>query len=185
MESYLSNLLYLLWENEKNRSEWPGNLRKILGGDIEDMERILQGKVRLSEEQMNRIAEYFSIEKTDLQLGCFLEKTNILKENLSFLLDECEDKRTAREKLNVHTTTVSKWLGGVQVPSFTHVKRIKSVFGIQDETDLKSEPLFLSMEPVSDLGKKKWIKKNIDALTTQELRELYPALRRLLEERCT
>ena len=45
------------------------------------------------------------------------------------------------------------------------------------------EPVFLSAEPVAVLERRKLIRERIDVLSEKEFRELYPALRRLLEER--
>jgi len=185
MESYLRNLLFLLWEKEKDRNKWPTNLGKILGGEAEDLENILQERIRLSGQQIDRLAEYFNIEKAEFQTVDLLETTNIFKENFCFLLNECSEKKDIRKELGVHPSTISKWKSGKQPPSSTHLRHIKKVFGLDDSIDLNRDPLFLSMEPVSDLGKKQWIKENIDSLSPQGLRELYPALRRLLEERCT
>jgi hypothetical protein len=43
--------------------------------------------------------------------------------------------------------------------------------------------VFLSVEPVALKDRRRWLHTRLDALNPDELRDLYPALRRLLDGR--
>jgi transcriptional regulator with XRE-family HTH domain len=108
-----------------------------------------------------------------------------LAENLRFLFSGLGHggKKSLASKLGIDPTTVSRWLSGAYEPQPASLSQLVSEFGLPSGTNLEEDPVFLSIEPVSLIERREWINKRINVLSSDELRELFPALRRLLEER--
>jgi transcriptional regulator with XRE-family HTH domain len=85
--------------------------------------------------------------------------------------------------LGVEPTTVSRWLNGSYKPQASNLRRMVTYFELPPDTDLRETPLFLSEEPVALTDRRNWLHSRLNALSSADLRDLYPALRRLLEER--
>ena len=128
-------------------------------------------------------AKGFSLE--DLS-GDLLEKqgVDILAENIRYLINGLPhgQKKEFAAKLGVDVTTVSRWLGGAQRPTKKKLEEIGRYFSLPPGTDLDSEPIFLWTEPISESQMKSWITENIQQMDLKTLREIFPALRRLLKK---
>ena len=61
--------------------------------------------------------------------------------------------------------------------------QIAQFFGLEAGTDLSVIPVFLAPDPVSVQERRRWLQERVDALSADEIRDLFPALKRLLEER--
>jgi transcriptional regulator with XRE-family HTH domain len=109
---------------------------------------------------------------------------NVLAENLKFLFDTLEHggKKGLARSFGIDPTTVSRWLSGASEPQGPALRQIVNYFGLRADTDLRTDAVFLSVEPVSAVAKRQWIRDRVDSLTNEKLQELYPALRRMLEE---
>lgn len=111
--------------------------------------------------------------------------TDLPRENLKFLfesLDRGGKKRLAAE-LSIDPTTVSRWLSGASQPQGPSLRHLSDYFGLPAGTDLRETPIFLSVEPVATVDRRRWLQARIDGLSPDELRDLYPALKRMLEDR--
>jgi transcriptional regulator with XRE-family HTH domain len=110
---------------------------------------------------------------------------NVLVENLKFLFNTLGrgGKKSLAHELGVAQTTVSRWLNGSNEPKAYNLRQMIIYFGLKPETDLRETPVFLSVEPVALTDRRNWLHGRLNALSSYDLRELYPALRRLLEEK--
>jgi hypothetical protein len=108
----------------------------------------------------------------------------VLAENLRFLFGSLEHggKKSLAKSFEIDPTTISRWLAGTSEPQGPALRQIGAYFGLPMDADLRHDPVFLSMEPVSVVAKRKWLRERVNSLSNEELNELYPALRRLLEE---
>jgi hypothetical protein len=113
------------------------------------------------------------------------ERSNVLLENLKYLLGSLErgGKAALAKTMEIDPTTISRWLSGAYPPQGPALSKLVSHFGLPDGTDLKKDPVFLSVEPLAILERRKLLKDRIDAIEPSEFKALYPALKRLLEER--
>ena len=117
--------------------------------------------------------------------GDLLEKHDreVLVENIRYLIDGLPhgQKKEFAAKLGVDVTTVSRWIAGAQRPTKKKLEEIGKYFGLPPGTNLYSEPIFLWTEPISESQMKSWITENIQKADEKTLREVFPALRRLLK----
>jgi hypothetical protein len=109
---------------------------------------------------------------------------NVLTENLKFLFDEHGRgaKANLAETQHLDPTTISRWLSGATEPEGPNLDRVVSHFHLPWGTDLRKDPIFLALDPVSSQAKRHWVRDRLDNLSDQDLRDLYPALRRMLDE---
>ncbi|MHB1343773.1 MAG: hypothetical protein ACYCX3_05390, partial [Thermoleophilia bacterium] len=75
-----------------------------------------------------------------------------------------------------------RWIGGAQRPTKKKLEEIGKYFGLPPGTDLDSEAIFLWTEPVSETQMKNWFMEQIQQIDGKTLREVFPALRRLLKK---
>jgi transcriptional regulator with XRE-family HTH domain len=185
-----SNVRYLLWRAGVPREQWEAWLsaRTELGGSKCKM--LVAGRLldeQITSEALRDLARAF--EQADdgesLRFSDFFgEGTNVLAENLRFLfasLGRGSKKQIAAE-LEVDPTTVSRWLSGAFEPQGALLRQLVTYFGLPQDTDLRRTPIFLSVEPVAAAQRRQWLHTQIDALSAEDFRELYPALRRMLKE---
>ena len=91
-------------------------------------------------------------------------------------------KKELAGKLRVDVTTVSRWISGVQRPTKKKVEEIGKYFGLPPETALDSDAIFLWTEPISESQMKFWVMEKIQGMDQKALREIFPALRKLLKK---
>lgn len=184
------NTRFLLWRMGVPREQWQPWLeaRTGLGSDI--TRELLEG--RLADERVGvatllELARAFtqedggeSLRYSDLPR----ENGSVLAENLRHLFGSLDHggKKVAAGELGIDPTTVSRWLAGKSEPQSPALQRIASYFGIPAGADLRTEPVFLSLQPVSVAELKRWMHARIEELSTDEFRQLLPALRRMLGE---
>jgi transcriptional regulator with XRE-family HTH domain len=151
-----------------------------LNGEIED--------ARLDQKEVEMIAEVVGLGSEPDQLrhaGYALADCDVLIENLRYLLNSLGrgGKKTLAGDLGIDPTTVSRWLNGSFVPQTSTLRQLVSHFGLPLDIDLRVEPVFLAAQPTSAVERRNWLHNRIEGLRPDELRALYPALHRLLEER--
>jgi hypothetical protein len=112
------------------------------------------------------------------------EGCNVLLQNLEHLFGSLSrgGKKAVAAQLSIDPTTVSRWLGGTCEPHASSLRQLTSYFGLPADTDLRDTPIFLSADPVTVTERRRWLHAQVDAMNPEDLRDLYPALRRLLEE---
>jgi len=106
---------------------------------------------------------------------------DVLAENLRFLIDGLEHgkKGDLAAYMGVNRGTLSAWLGGKR-PKDQNLQKICDYFGLPASIDLSRDALFLSLYPVSEIEQRAWLHQQVDDLPGDALRELFPALRKLL-----
>jgi transcriptional regulator with XRE-family HTH domain len=186
MEGIGKNIRYLLWKGGVERKDWPSKLAEWLGCPLRRAGDLLESHdepLTLKEKKALESATRLSIENHS---GNLLEKNDvdILAENIRHLIDSLPhgQKKEFAAKLGVDVTTVSRWIGGAQRPTKKKLEEIGKYFGLPPGTDLDSEAIFLWTEPVSESQMKNWIMERIQQADGKTLREIFPALRRMLKK---
>jgi transcriptional regulator with XRE-family HTH domain len=179
------NIRYLLWKEKAERKDWPSRLSKWLNCPLPRAEELLEvERVELTLKEKKTLAKATGISPDDLSTD-LLERqgVNILVENIRYLLNGLPhgQKKELAASLEVDVTTVSRWIGGAQRPSRKKVEEISKYFGLPPGIGLDSEPIFLWTEPTSESQMRSWIKERIQQADGKTLREIFPALRRLLK----
>ena len=187
-----------MWQDSQNKEYWP----KILAAKLNDVaignQKYLQYQGRFSnelcegillaeyidDEFLQIISEAFSID--ELELGytnlCSSSEVNVLALNLKCLFSELGPggKSSLANLLDVHNTTISKWLAGKQRPEKVKLKNISDYFGLNSVMNLTDVPIFLSMMPITEHEKKAWIINRIENIQRDSLNRLFPAFQKLL-----
>ncbi|MDB6175500.1 MAG: hypothetical protein JWL59_4811 [Chthoniobacteraceae bacterium] len=107
----------------------------------------------------------------------------IRRENLRYLLEALPkgEAKEAAKQIGITASQLSRWRGGnVDKPHPTNVRKLLKFHGIDPDIALDTEPLFLSMEPISGYGKKQWLVKRVMEMPADEIAKIYPALKRML-----
>ena len=140
----------------------------------------------ITEEQLKAAAGEleFGDDPTILRYEPLVENgVNILRENLDYLFSALGrgGKKAVAVKLEIDPTTISRWLHGAFEPQTSMLQRLVDYFGLTKGTDLRRDAVFLTLGPASTEEQRLWVHKKIEALPRDTFQELYPALRRLLE----
>lgn len=178
------NLRFLLWQEKIPNAKWVTHLAGWLGCKKYHAETILKTG-ELSSEEQKIIESKLGISEEELAYSSFLEnsKIDILETNIVFLLDDLDTtQKEMAAKIGVSANTISRWYKREFMPDSKKLKDILRFFGLPESIDLKKDPLFLSIEPVPLNSRKKWLHQRVDKMSAETLRDLYPALKRLLED---
>jgi len=186
MDRLKRNIRYLLWKEGTERKDWPSKLAERLGCPLQRAEDLLEGEGKnLTPKEKKALEKATGLAPEEFS-GNLLEKhdVDILVENIRHLIDGLPhgQKKEFAAKLGVDVTTVSRWIGGAQRPTKKKLEEIGKYFGLPPGTDLDSEAIFLWTEPISESQMKSWITETILRVDGKTLREIYPALRRLLKK---
>lgn len=183
---YISeNLRFLLWNEKVERGQWIATLATWLDCDISRAQELLFENSKIRSHELKRLGKAikFLIPK-DIVETRFLEDEEIPLFNIHYLLDSLPrgKRKDLAKSLEVHELTISRWYAGTQTPSERHFEGLAKFFGIPPNMDIRTEPIFLSLEPMTDTERKKWLEERIKQLDTIMLNKLFPALERLLKE---
>jgi len=186
MDGLMANIRYLLWKEGADRKDWPSKLAERLGCTLQRAEDLLEGEGEdLTLKEKRALEKATGLAPEDLS-GDLLERHDgdILVENIRHLINGLPhgQKKEFAAKLGVDVTTVSRWIGGAQRPTKRKLEEIGKYFGLPPGTDLDSEAIFLWTEPVSEVQMKSWLMEQIQQIDGKTLREVFPALRRLLKK---
>lgn len=184
-----TNVRYLLWRQSVPRERWElwiagrtSLSRHAVGGLI----RGETDDATVTTDELRELAGALDLDAEALRYSDLsTEGVNVLVENLRFLFDSLGrgGKKVVALELGVDPTTISRWLCAACEPQAASMRQLVAFFGLPSTTDLREDPVFLSAVPVSLTEQKRWVHNRVLALGVKEFRELYPALRRLLEER--
>ncbi len=176
------NLRYLLWKEEKmDRHKWVTILMNKLDCPKSRAKQLLLKDIPTLEEQ-KKIAETFGRSDEDFATYLFFDdKIDVLPENLNYLFESIEQKKMAME-IGVTERTVSRWKGGDHDISDKHLRALRRYFGLPSGTDLRIEPVFLSWTPIDDRRRRKWLRRQIEEIDSEDLRVLFPAFEKLFKD---
>ena len=187
VESLTLNIRYLLWREGERREEWAAKLTDLLGCDIRRAQEILSGGVDLQPKEISAMAKAYKIGVNDMRTLNLLskEKVNVLTANIRHLIEGLAhgQRKYFAAELGVDVTTVSRWSSSAQRPTRTKLRRICEYFGLPLATNLEDDPVFLSLDPVTGSEMKSWLHEQIEGLDADTLRNLFPALQRLLKSK--
>ena len=180
------NIRFLLWRDGVKRDEWAAKLAELIECDISRAHEILGSAVDLEPQEVAIIAKAYKVTVNKLRTQNLVseEKTDVLSANIRHLIDGLahgQRKQFAAE-LEVDVTTVSRWSTAAQRPTKTKLKRICDYFGLPVATNLESDPVFLSLDPVTGNEMKRWLHEQIEGLDSDTTRNMFPALQRLLKK---
>ena len=185
MESLTLNIRFLLWRDGVKRDEWSAKLANLLGSDIPRAQEILSGGVDLQPTEVALIAKAYKVTVNKLRTQSLVseEKVDVLTANIRHLIDGLAhgQRRQFAAQLGVDVTTVSRWSTAAQRPTKTKLGRIRDYFGLPVATNLEGDPIFLSLDPVTGTEMRSWLHEQIEGLDADTLRNLFPALQRLLK----
>ena len=171
---------WLKWV-QKNTSIPAGRLNALVSKRLDDSE--------IGEAELQQLAKALGLpeDAEELRFSDLVSDSQlkVLAENLRYLLDECPrgGKKQLAETLQVTPTTVSRWLGESTGISSRQLSKLNQYFVLPADVDLRLYPLFLDVEPAAVSQRRKWVLDHLQALTDDEFQSLYPALKRLLEDR--
>ena len=184
------NCRYLLWRKDVPREDWARWLQRHTGLRAEQCLAIVEDRQLDSDfdaQELRELGRAFqhpddgeALRFSDLARdGC-----NVLQENLRHLFGSLGHggKQTVAERLSINPTTISRWLNGSFEPQSNTLESLARFFGLPPDTDLRTVPVFLSVDPLSVAARREWVKLRVDDLSGEELAQLFPALRRLLGE---
>jgi transcriptional regulator with XRE-family HTH domain len=185
MDRLARNIRYLLWKEGADRKDWQSKLAEWLACSLQRAEELLEGNGNaLTPKEKKTLEKATGLAPEGLS-GDLLEKHDgdILVENIRHLIDGLPhgQKKEFAAKLGVDVTTVSRWIAGAQRPTKKKLEEIGKYFSLPPGTDLDSEAIFLWTDPISESQMKSWITETILRVDGKTLREIYPALRRLLK----
>ena len=185
-ELNMRNIRYLLWKEGTDRKDWPSKLAEWIGCSLRRAADLLEGEGEgLTSKEKKALEKATGLAPEELS-GDLLEKYDgdVLVENIRHLINGLPhgQKKEFAAKLGVDVTTVSRWIGGAQRPTKKKLEEIGKYFGLPPGTDLHSEAIFLWTDPVSETQMKSWLMEQIQHIDGKTLREVFPALRRLLKK---
>ena len=89
-------------------------------------------------------------------------------------------KKALSKAVDIDPSTLSRWKKGLTVPDKYHLRLICEYFHIAEDS-LRTEFLFLDLEPVTTQSKKNLCKEWIDQMSPEEFDALFPALKKLIK----
>ncbi len=182
-----TNLRFLLWRERIGRNDWAHTLANWIGCPETSAEEFLGGHgpaFSLTSREKKAIAAKIGIQPEDLSKD-LLEKNsvNVLAENIRHLVGTLPhgQKKQFASTLGVDATTISRWINRGQRPTRKKMDDICQYFGLPAGTNLETEPIFLRLDPISESQMRSWISEKINQLDGKTLREIFPALKRLMK----
>lgn len=185
MDRAVSNIRYLLWKEGEERGNWEVKLSSWLGCTLDRATALLEGEDKpLTAKEGKLLTRKAGLKAGELSGDLpTAHEVDILAENIRFLINTLPhgEKKKFAAKLGIDVTTVSRWIKGAQRPTKTKLKQIVNYFGLPPDTDLEGEAVFLWTGPISESQMKDWISARIEHLNGKTIREIFPALRKLLK----
>lgn len=192
----VKNLKYLIWADKKSLpkltySEYldfaaaqcgmlPERFRDILRNDA-----IATGR---EEYQIKTHYEDLGYDLTAIRDTDLFSETpdymqfELLRENLMYLLRKIPRGGNAEvvKAVDIDPSTLSRWKKGLTIPDKYHLRLICEYFHMAEDS-LRTEFLFLDLEPVTTQSKKNLCKEWIDQMSPEEFDALFPALKKLIK----
>lgn len=185
MDGVAKNIRYLLWKEGEERKNWETRLSAWLGCSLERAVDLLEEDGEsLTAKEGEILAQKTGLKIEELSGDLLaVHGVDVYTENIRHLINTLPhgQKKKFAAKLGIDVTTVSRWLNGAQRPTKTKLKKICNFFGLPPEANLEADAVFLWTGPIGESQIKNWISDKIERLDEKTLREIFPALRRLLK----
>ena len=195
MDHFSENIRYLLLQKSRKknpdalavelRDSWLSMLARSLDSDRAAANELLCDTRNPTSDELERLAAYLREEPEMVRNGRLTPEGSILRENVLFLfgcLGHGEQKEFA-QRLEVNSSTIQRWKSGGSSPSKPKQQKLKKVFGLPSTLDLSDHPLFLDLDPISSLQRIEWLCGRVRSMDQDELNSLFPALKKLLEDK--
>jgi len=185
------NVRYLLWKAGVARQEWTSWL-ELRGAGLylaRDLVAGTRSDDKITGTELRDLSYLFDLGNEGESVLRFEDlpssRENILVANLRFLFEQVPHggKQDLARQIGVDPATISRWRSGAYVPEGPSLRSLILAFGLRADIDLKQEPLFLSVDPISASAQRKWLYAQIEKLSAKEVQELFPSLKRMLEDR--
>lgn len=176
------NIRYFLSKREDvKREDWIDELDSLMGcGKERAKELILRGQ--FTPKELKKFAEVAGQnEDIVMHSPMFEENVNVLLENVQHLAKSYGQKKMA-DKIGVADITVSRWCNQKQKINPSNIEAIHHRLQLPSNIDIRTDPIFLFLTPFEDAERKKWLNERINELDAGTLRDLFPALEKLLKD---
>ena len=196
MSILADNLKVLLWQSkgeysQRSYGEHVENVALRCGMTPDHFRSILRDKEHITDQELVTIRSFFrnysdnlSGLQYDYLFSSLIEhsKEDIFEKNLQYLLSTLEHGENAEfaEEIGVNPSTLTRWKQGKTKPDKYALSQIAKYFGIKDVDELRTQFLFLELEPVSTRQKKQQCKKMIDEMDKEAFEAIFVALGKLL-----
>jgi hypothetical protein len=188
MSNIAENLRVLVWffykDRDYDKTKALSQLALRTGISEDRLYLFLTGGEVPSGHEVDILSDVFKVNHTELYYEDLLSIycINVLAENIRYLFKQLPrgGKKEFATWADTHESTVARWISGETVPGKENQQKIKEYFKLEPDEDLVNRPLFLSLEPVGMLEKRKACQKLLDELSPEEFARLYPALKKLL-----
>lgn len=186
------NVRFQLFRRGVPREDWSKVLHERAGLDSAKVTGLLRGRLDDAEilpHELKQLADAVGLPSDceELRFSDLLanNRTNVFVENVIFLLGSLKkgQKQELASFVGVTPTTISRWAKTGKGMGSARLSKFLQFFGLATDTDLRKSPLFLDDGPVSVAQCREWAVSQLEQLGDQDFQALYPALRRLLEER--
>jgi len=182
------NVRFLLWNRDIPKVNWARWLMARVAWDEPKARQFLAGQLgddQLTTHELSDLSSELGlpVDGSELRFEDLAgAQDSLLQDNLNYLFAGLEHgkKKDLAQKLGVSPTTISRWLSGKFEPRESMLNQLVLYFGLSAETDLRRTPVFLSMEPVTQIERRAWLLRQIKGMGQRQLNELYPALRLML-----
>ena len=191
----VKNLKHLIWIDKKSlpkltSSEYLDFAAHKCGISSEHFRNILRKDVVATTKELQEIKSHYedlgydltAIRDTDL----FVDTSDymqyeLLRENLIYLLRMIPKSNNKEffDSVHIDRSTLSRWKNGLTIPDKYHLRLICEYFHIS-EFMLRTEFLFLDIEPITTQSKKNICKEWIDNMSPEEFDALFPAIKKLI-----
>lgn len=181
---FSENLRFLLWRSGHDRIDWSGRISGWLGAEVQRA-RALLDDAEPSPHEIQLLADRLGVTQSDLRFSSLLAESGVdlFVENLRYLLSARGrgKKKKLAAHLGVHQTTISRWLSGSQRPEARKLDEIARCFSVERK-QLLDNALFLSLIPITDDDRRKWLQRVASEIEPDQLMRMFPALQRILGE---
>lgn len=185
MDYSTENLCYLLWVRKVPCQAWCAQISEWLACDRSRAWGLLTGAA-LTETDYCHLHSKFEIGRERFRYSRLLSEAGLqlLPLNLHYFMDALEhgQKLQLAAHLNVHRSTISKWLAGMQHPSRKYINMIRAFLKVPPTVDLESDAAFLSPEPVTEFQQRQWL-ADISKLDSSTMQLLFPDICALVAQR--
>ncbi|MEB3189014.1 MAG: hypothetical protein VKL42_01560 [Snowella sp.] len=183
MNDQSTNLRFLLWQKNVPRKEWLQKVANWFNGDLQRAREILNNET-ITKKELDFFMDNFHHNEDEIMEileGDLLSKHNIwiFRENFLFLLEKftIEGHRISDviSKIGINLSTYTRIKNNERKnPNSITIKKIRVFFGINQDTDLNDDPIFLNMEPIGIVLQKQWLSERIDKISGTEFQRLFP-----------
>ncbi len=180
------NLRWLAWKRNPNPANWAAELRAMSRGFVSWSRALgLLSGSDPSREEADAIASVAGLEREEL-LGVplYARESSVLHENLGYLVASLPqgEQKAAAVFIGISASQLSRWQKMKGRPRKANIRKLLRFHGMDPDTDLEKDPLFLSMEPLSGYAQKAWVAGRVQDMPASEIATIYPALKKLLRD---